>query len=176
MSLESQQKKAVVVSELRNRIASSSAVFLADYRGMTVANMTDLRKQLKKEGASVQVVKNTLTRRALAELNIEMTPLVFDGPSALINTGGDAVKVAKLIVKFAADNGDKLRVKAGVVDSSFIDAAQVVALSKLPGRDELLAKLVGTIKAPLTNLVGVLSNPLRDMVGVLQAIQDKKQG
>jgi len=175
MSLESKSLKAVVVEELRARIDASSGVFLADYRGLSVAKMTSLRKQLKKEGAQVQVVKNTLTKRAFDELGIVVDSLVLEGPSAMINTGGDSVRVAKLIVKFSADNGNALRVKAGVVDGAVFDALQVVAFSKLPSRDELIAKLIGTIKAPLTNLVGVLSNPLRNMVGVLDAIKDKKE-
>ena len=175
MSFEAKSQKAVVVGELRDRIQSSSGVFLADYRGLSVAKMTDLRKQLKKEGAQVQVVKNTLTKRAFDDLGVVVDSLVLEGPSAMINTGGDAVRVAKLIVKFSADNGNALRIKAGVVDGAVYDAVQVLAFSKLPGREELLAKLVGTIKAPLTNLVGVLSNPLRNMVGVLNAVKDKKE-
>jgi large subunit ribosomal protein L10 len=175
MSLEAKSQKAVVVNELRDRIQASSGVFLADYRGLSVAKMTSLRKQLKKEGAQVQVVKNTLTKRAFDELGVAVDPVVLEGPSALINTGGDAVTVAKLIVKFSADNGNSLRIKAGVVDGAVFDEVQVVAFSKLPSREELLAKLVGTIKAPLTNLVGVLSNPLRNIVGVLDAVKEKKE-
>lgn len=175
MSDAAKAQKAVVVDSLRSQIADSSGVFLTHYRGLSVAKMTILRKQLKKEGARVQIVKNTLTKRALDALGIQVDPLSLEGPSALINTGGDVVKVAKLLVTFSAENGDALRVKAGIVSGAVINGDQVIALSKLPSRDELIAKVIGTIKAPLTNLVGVLSNPLRDTVGVLRAIKDKKE-
>ena len=168
-------EKVEAISEIKDKVSKASVVVFADYRGLSVLQMTGLRKSLKKEGGQISVVKNTLTVRALQELGISFDEKTFEGPSALIYTEQDAVQLAKAVVKFAGDN-DNLKVKGGILQAAVLTGNQVEELAKLPSREELIARAVGAIKAPLTNLVGVVSGPLRGVVYAISSIKDKKSG
>jgi len=168
-------EKIEAVQGIKQKLSESTVVVFADYRGLSVAALTGFRKELKKDGGSLEVIKNTFAVRALQELGIQFDSETFEGPSAIIYTQSDAVQLAKAVVKFSTEN-DKLKVKGGILEAASLSENQVQALAKLPSRDELIARAVGSIKAPLTNLVGVLIGPIRGLVYAVSAIKDQKSG
>ena len=165
-------EKSKVLNSIKDKL-SSPIILFADFRGMTVGELTLLRRQIKREGGSASVYKNTLTRKALEEMNISCPGDFLKGPSLFLNAQ-DPVMLSKLLVKFCKDI-DRLKIKGGFLDKSALDEKQVVQLSSLPSRDELIAKVIGTVKAPLTRLVTSLSSPIRGLVYTLNAIKEKKQ-
>jgi large subunit ribosomal protein L10 len=142
---EKQQLVAEVADKLRN---SASTVF-TDYRGLTVSEVTELRKQLREAGIEFKVIKNTLTRRAAQETEFTELNPYLTGPTA-IAFGSDAVAPAKIIVEFAKTN-ENLKVKAGIVEGRVVDADQIKALAALPSREGLLSMLLSVLQAPMRN-------------------------
>ncbi len=167
-------QKEQLVQQIKQEVDQSTVVIFADFRGLTVGELTSLRRNVKKEGGQISVYKNTLTKRALDELNIDCPGSFLFGPSAVVHTTGDAVKMSKTLVDFAKE-AEKLTIKGGLLGKGVLDEANIKALAQLPGREELIAQVVGTIKAPLTKLVATLSSPTRGLVYVLSAIKEKKQ-
>ena len=173
MSLNLEQKKAVV-AEVSEQIAQAQAIVLAEYRGIEVGNMTKLRAEARKSGVYLRVMKNTLVRRAVdgtqfSDLANDMVgPLVFG-----IST--DPVAAAKVMSGFAKSN-DKFVIKAGALPGKVLDAKGVQALATLPSRDELLAKLLGTMQAPVATFVRTLMKYLQSLHVVLlqYAIKSKQ--
>lgn len=165
-------EKGKVLGSIKEKL-SSSIILFADFRGMTVSELTLLRREVKREGGSASVYKNTLTRKALDEMNISCPDDFLKGPSLFLS-GQDPVVLSKLLVKFTKDV-ESLKIKGGFLDKSALDERKVVQLASLPSREELIAKVVGTIKAPLTRLVSSLSSPTRGLVYTLNAIKEKKQ-
>lgn len=167
-------KKEQVVAELHEKLQRASAAILTDFKGLTVAEMTDLRNALAAEQVEYQVVKNTLMRLASQDTVASvLKPYVKDTCAVAIGYGDPAVP-AKIIKKYNKAN-EKLKIKAGALGSRILDADQVAALAELPPREELLAKLLGTLNAVPTSLVTVLSGVPRAFVGVLAAIQRKQE-
>lgn len=172
MSLNLEEKKAVV-AEVSEQISKAQAIILAEYRGLEVGNMTELRVQARKSGVYLRVLKNTLVRRAVdgtpfSGLASQMVgPLVF-GISA------DPVAVAKVLNDFAKSN-DKFVIKAGGMPNSVLDAKGVKALATMPSREELLAKLLGTMQAPVAKFVRTLNEVPTSFVRGLAAVRDQKQ-
>ncbi len=175
MAVNVRPEKVRAVESIKATFDEASVVLFADFRGLNGSSLTGLRKAIKKDGGRLEVIKNTFAVRALQELGIAFDTKTFEGPSAIIYSSSDAVQLAKAVVKFSIDN-DKLKVKGGLFQRSVLSQDDVEALSKLPSREELLSRLVGSIKAPLTNLVGVLTGPLRGLVYVVSAIKDQKSG
>jgi large subunit ribosomal protein L10 len=167
-------QKEQLVEKIKQEVDASSVVIFADFRGLTVTELTSLRRAVKKEGGQISVYKNTLTKRALDELNISCPGPFLFGPSAVVHTTGDVVKMSKALVDFAKE-ADKLAIKGGILGKDAVDEANIKALAQLPSREELISKVIGTIKAPITNLVTALSSPTRGLVYVLSAIKEKKQ-
>jgi large subunit ribosomal protein L10 len=166
-------QKEQVVAELREKLQRSSATILTDFKGMTVTEMTELRDALAAEHVEYQVVKNTLMRLASRDTGAALLEPAIKGTCAIAIGYGDPSTPAKIIKKFNKTN-EKLKIKAGALGLRLLDANQVVALAELPPRDELLAKLLGTLNAVPTSLVNVLSGVPRAFVGVLAAIQRQK--
>jgi large subunit ribosomal protein L10 len=164
------QEKERVVADLTERLKGSQALFVADYRGLTMPQIDGLRGELLKHGARFAVVKNTLTRRAAEEAGVEALLALLEGPSAIafLESEGDPVAVAKAIGD-AARSTRILTVRGGVLQGRAITADDVESLSKLPAAEVLQAQLVGVLAAPLTQIVGIFSAPLRDIVGVIDA-------
>jgi large subunit ribosomal protein L10 len=146
MSLNIEQKKAVV-AEVTEQFKDAQAALVAEYRGLTVAQMTDLRSKARKSDIYLRVVKNTLARRAIQGSEFECMKDQFTGPLALA-ISKDPVAVAKMLSEFAKDN-DKLKIRAGAMSGKLMSIEQVQALAKLPSREQLLAILAGTMQAPL---------------------------
>ncbi len=169
-------KKVAVVAELREALGHSKGVLLTNYRGLTVAEITSLRRKLREVGAEYHVTKNTLLVRAFGEVPPGLEAYL-QGPTAIAVCRNDPVPAAKVLLDSFRDlRKPDVTVKAGYVDGRVLDGDQVVALSKLPPRTVILGQAVGTIQAPLSNFVGTLSGVLSEFVRTLQAQVDKLQG
>ena len=168
------QKKEQVVAELHDKLKRASATILTDFKGMTVAEMDQLRDALAAEKIEYQVVKNTLLRLASQDTDAAaLKPLLKDTNAVAIGYLDPSVP-AKILKKFNKSN-EKLKIKGGSLGSRLLDFNQVSALAELPSREELLAKLLGTLNAVPTSLVTVLSGVPRAFVSVLAVIKDKKE-
>ena len=162
--------KERLVAELTERLRSAETLIVADYRGLTVTEIGDLRGKLLEHGASFSVVKNTLTRRAAEAAGAKDLLALLDGPTAIafLESDGDPVAVAKAL-EDAATKTKVLVVRGGLVDGAEIGADDVKKLAKLPPTDVLRAQLVGALAGSLTAVVGLFAAPMRELVGVIDA-------
>src|SRR5688572_11936490 len=171
--------KERVVAELTERLRTSETLIVADYRGLTNAEIDGLRSKLLEHGARFAVVKNTLTRRAAEAAGADALLALLDGPSAIafVESGGDSVAVAKAL-RDAATSTKVLAIRGGVLEGKSLTADEVDTLAKLPPVDVIRAQLVGVIVSPLTTVIGLFTAPLRDLVGLIDARieQLKEQG
>jgi large subunit ribosomal protein L10 len=166
-------EKEQLVQVLHDELGKSQAVFVTDYMGLTVERITKLRREIKGVGGSYQVVKNTLLRRATEGTPAKGIEQFFVGPTAIAIAKTDAVAVAKALVNFAKDN-EKFEIQAGMLGNRAITASDIQELSKMPPREVLLARMLGSLNAPVSNFVGVLSAIVSQLVYVLKAIENKK--
>ncbi len=167
------EEKAQVIERLAAKLRVGSAV-LVDYQGMDVARTTDLRRRSRELGVEFVVAKNTLAKRAANEAGVEGLQEFLSGPTALAFSE-DPVASAKLMAEFA-DQVETFDLKGGVLDGGrILDEADVVALSKLPSREQLIAQIVGGISSPLTGFVTVLNNTVQGLVVALGQIAEQKQ-
>ena len=163
-------EKEQVVAELVERLRSTESLIVADYRGLTNSQLADLRARLRSSGAQLQVVKNTLTRRAAATAGTESLLALLEGPTAIafVETDGDPVAVAKALSDTAKDT-KILSLRGGMLSGRSISGDQIEELAKLPAPEVVKSQLVGVIVAPLTQLAGLLAAPIRDLVGLIDA-------
>ena len=166
-------KKAEVVEELQGVFAESGSVVVAHYSGLTVANLSDLRKRASAAGVSFKVAKNRLAMRALQGTPIEGISPLFKGPTG-IAFSKDPVAAAKVMTAYAKDNA-KLVVLGGSVGAQALDAKGVEALATLPSLDELRGKLIGLIQAPATKIAGVIAAPASQLARVISAYSKKDE-
>jgi large subunit ribosomal protein L10 len=161
--------KERLVAELTDQLRETGTLLVADYRGLTVTEIDDLRTELLQHGARFRVVKNTLTRRAAEAAGTEVLPTLVDGPTAIafLESGGDPVAVAKAL-REVARSGRVLVIRGGILDGVAITAEDVEELAKLPPADVLRGQLVGALAGPL-QVVGLFAAPMREFVGVLDA-------
>ncbi len=148
--------KQPIVAAIAEDVKDAASVVLVDYRGLTVAQDTELRKQLREAGIIYKVCKNTMMKRAFEGTDFAGLNEYLEGPSAIAISKDDATAPARIICKFAKD-ADKLEVKAGVVEGTVYDVAGIQELSKIPSREELLSKFLGSIQSPITNFARVLN-------------------
>jgi len=167
------EKKKQVVDDLKEKFATTKVVIVTDYKGLNVAQMTELRRKLSEANVDYKVVKNTLLKRASEGTDANLLTDVFQGPSGIALSYDDPVAPAKVLTQFAKDN-NKLEIKAGVMDGQLLDLNAITALSKLPSREELLAQVLSAMNAVPTGLVRALADVPRRMVNVLNAIKDQK--
>ncbi len=165
-------EKAAVIDEIGAKVAAAGVVIVAEYRGLGVGAITNLRKQARSQGVVLRVLKNTLARRAVAGTPFEGLTSHLVGP-LLYGIADDPVACAKVLNDFAKSN-DKLVLKAGAMPNFVMDAAAVKALASLPSRDELLAKLLGTMQAPVATFVRTLNEVPGRFVRTLAAIEKQK--
>ena len=170
------QNKQQVVAEMHEKLAKANAVFLADFRGMTVEKATTLRNELRSVNVEYKVVKNTLLELASAYTAAALLIPYFKGPTAVAMTSSDPVAAAKVLAKYAKDQQAAFKLKGGVLSGKSISAADVQALSELPSREVLIARMLGSMNAPATNFVGVLAAVPGSFVRALDAIRQQKQG
>lgn len=157
-------EKQAVVAEVTTKMRESSCTVVADYRGLNVAQVTELRKQLREAGVEFSVIKNTLLRRATAQAELTDLDEFLTGPSAIAFGGEDVVAPAKILSQFAKKN-DNLKIKAGIVEGRVVGADQIQALADLPSREGLLSMLLSVLQAPM-----------RNMALAVKAVADKQEG
>ncbi|MBM7663374.1 large subunit ribosomal protein L10 [Bacillus mesophilus] len=143
--------KKQTVTEIADKLRESKSTIVVDYRGLTVAQVTELRKQLREAGIDFKVYKNTLTRRATEEVGLGGLNEYLTGPNAIAFGSDDVVAPAKIINEFAKKN-DKLEIKAGVIEGNIASLEDVKALAELPSREGLLSMLLSVLQAPIRNL------------------------
>lgn len=160
-------EKKELIENLNKSIAASSVVLVAHYKGLTVAEITDLRVKVRNAGAGFKVTKNKLTQRALAGTKFEQISALFVGPTAIAYSS-DPVTVAKVIAEFAKVN-EKFVMLGGAFGETLLDANGIVTLSKLPSLDELRAKIIGLISAPAQRIATVLQAPAAQIARVIGA-------
>ena len=162
--------KERIVKELAERLQRSAALLVADYRGLTVTEIDELRTRLLEHGARFTVVKNTLTRRAIEQAGIQPLLELIDGPTAIafIQPDGDPVAAAKVLSDTARTN-DVLVIRGGVMEGAAISEGDVRNLATLPPTDVLRGQLASAVAAPLTTIVAVFTAPLRDLLNVIDA-------
>ena len=168
-------KKEATIEELSERIAGTKNLFFTNYAGLTVEEITKLRNELRKDGSTYGVVKNTLFKRAASDELASQLDAILAGPTGVVFAGDDPVAPAKALKTFS-DQTKPVGVKAAYIDGKLVDAAQVQALAALPPKQELLARLVGSLSSPISGLVRVLSGNQSGLVRVLNAIAEKKSG
>ena len=170
------QAKRETIDSLVGLLNKSNAVFITEYRGLTVKKISDCRKRIREAGGAMKVCKNTLMRIAFTEAGITHAPEFDSGPNGYVLSYGDVASVAKAIRDFSKEKGNEaLIVKAAVLEGKILSKEQVFALADLPSKEVLIAQVVGTIAAPLRGLVTVLSGPARGLVTCLSQIKDKKE-
>ena len=169
-------QKATAVAEIAEQIKESEAVFAIDYRGITVAQVAELRGKLRETDATFRVVKNTLTERAADQADAEALKSLLEGPTALTFVRGDAAAAAKVIADFQkSTGGELLPFKGGIMDGAAFDAAQITAISKLPSRQVLYGQLVGIVASPITGLARSLNGLVSGLAIALGGVLEKKE-
>ncbi len=166
-------EKAAEIESLKSRFSKSLFTILADYKGLSVASMTDLRRRLRKGNTSLKVVKNRLAKIAVQGTPSEVLSAHFVGTTALATSAAEPAETAKALTSFAKEN-ERFKIKIALLDGQTLTLKELNALANLPSRDVLLAKMLGSLNAPATNLVSVLIEIPRQLVTVLTAIKDQK--
>src|SRR5205807_6999589 len=167
--------KVALVNEVRERLSSSDAAILTEYRGLNVAEMARLRRALREAGGNYKIYKNSLARFAVRELGLEELEAMLLGPTAIAFVDGDAAAVAKALRDFSRTN-PALVIKGGVLGTTVLSAADAGALAELPSRDQLLAQLAGAMAAPLQQLAGLMPALPRNFAYGVRALADKQGG
>ncbi|MGG4606044.1 50S ribosomal protein L10 [Paenalcaligenes sp. Me131] len=172
MSLN-REEKAVVIEDVAAQVAQAQSIIIAEYRGLDVASVTVLRKKARESGVYLRVLKNTLVRRALVDTSFEDMSSQLVGP-LMYAISADPVAAAKVMSDFAKTN-DALVIKGGAMPNSLLDVNGVKALATMPSREELLAKLLGTMQAPVTQFVRTLNEVPTKFARALAAVRDQKE-
>ena len=167
------EAKKLVVEEITSKIKASKAVVFVDYNKLTVAEVSELRNKCREAGCEYKVYKNTLVRKAFNNLGFNQFDETLNGPTA-IAFSADEITAAKLMSKAAKDYDTKIVVKCGFVDNAYVDKKGVEALATMPSREELVAKMLGSMQAPLSNFAGVLNNLVSCIVRVLARVAENK--
>ncbi|MBO5328873.1 MAG: 50S ribosomal protein L10 [Clostridia bacterium] len=167
------EAKKVVVEEIVNKIKASKSVVFVDYNKLTVAEVSAIRSKCRKANCEYKVYKNTLVRKAFNELGYNQFDADLNGPTA-VAFGADETAAAKAMVEAAKDYNEKIVVKSAFVDNQYVDKAGVKALATMPSKEELIAKMLGSMQAPIANFAGVLSNLMGGIVRVLNGIAQSK--
>ena len=167
------EAKKVVVEDIKERIQNAKSVVLVKFNGLSVAEDTELRREFRKNNVEYKVLKNTLIKRAFNDLGITDFDEDLNGPTS-VAFGSDETGASKVIVEAAKKYQDKVSVKSAFVEGGKVDVEGVKALAAMPSKEELIAKMLGSMQAPLSNFVGVLSAMPRSLVIALNAIAEQK--
>ena len=169
-------EKETVIAEVAEKVSRASALYFTDFSGLTVAEASELRREFRKSGIEYKVVKNTLLDLASRDTDKASLAPYYAGPTAVAFSYDDPVAAAKVLSKFAKTQPNTFKLKAGVLTGKAMSVADIQALADLPSREVLLAKLLGTINAPVANFVGVLAAVPGSFVRALNAIKVQKEG
>jgi large subunit ribosomal protein L10 len=171
--MQTRQQKEQLVKDLAEKIKNSKATVFSDFKGLNMKDMTVLRGELREKGVDFQVLKKTLLSIALKDAGIEVDVKKLEGQIAVAVSSNDEVEAAKIIAKLAKTN-ENLKIVGGLLGKEVLNDEEVKALAKLPSKEELLSKLVGTLNAPISGFVNVMAGNLRGLVQVLKAIGEQK--
>lgn len=174
MKPEKLQLKQEVVKEVADKFEKAQSVIVIDYRGLTVEEVSKLRTDCRNAGVEYKVIKNNILKRAADSLNYQDMDDLFKGPTAVAFGFEDAVAPAKILSKFLKDT-KKTEIKGGLLEGEVLDANGVERLATLPSKEELIAKMLGSMNAPITNFVGTLTAIPASFVRVLNAIRESKE-
>ncbi|HQF43132.1 MAG TPA: 50S ribosomal protein L10 [Ignavibacteriaceae bacterium] len=167
-------EKAEIIAEAKELIQNSTAVFLTDYSNISVADITELRNQFRKDGVKYKVFKNTLFKRALAESGkFEKLAEHLEGMTGFAFASTNPVAPAKIIKKFN-DTSQKFALKACYIETQYYDGSKLNQLASLPSKDELIAGIIGSLNSPASGIVGSISAVIRDLVSVIDEVSKKK--
>ena len=170
------EQKTETVNDLSQRMASAKSIVLADFPGLDVASVTQLRRSLRGASVDYRVVKNRLAKLAASDAGLSSLEEFFNGPTAMAFALDDPLEPVRVLQKFV-DTGGSLAIKSGFMDGQVLSPEQVKDLASLPSKDELVGKLIGAGQAPMYGLVGVFNSLLRNLAGVVSAIEEaKRQG
>ncbi len=167
-------EKQEAVAQIAGKLSSAKSVFLADYSGLTVQAITLLRRNLRKSNVEFQVSKNSLARLAAQQVGYKDLVPHLEGPTALAYGMGDPAAPAKVITEFLKSN-DKPKIKAIIFEGKFFEAKSVEDIAKLPSREQLLSRLLGSLNSPMTGLASSLSGIIRKLAYALNAVADSKK-
>lgn len=167
------EAKKLVVEEIKEKIRNSKSVVFVDYKGLTVAEVSALRNKFREAGSEYKVYKNTLLRKAFNDMGVKDFDEALNGPTA-VAFSPDETGAAKIFAEAAKSMPEKIIPKCAFVDNSYVDAKGVAELAAMPSKEELIAKMLGSMQAPIANFAGVLSALLRGVVVALNAIAEKK--
>ncbi|MEA1996879.1 MAG: 50S ribosomal protein L10 [Gemmatimonadota bacterium] len=168
------KEKTAVVDELRKKLEAAKSLFLTDFTGVNVKDISSLRNSFREASIEYLVAKNTLIKRAVADTPLDQLNPFLTGPTSLVISGDDGVEAAKIITRFVKDK-HSFEVKVGVISEHLVDSGQVKNIAALPAREVLLAQLLGTINAPVANLVFILNETAGRVVRVLGQVRDARQ-
>jgi len=167
-------QKQTEIEALKGSLSPAQGLFVMDFTGLTVAEVTELRRKVKEANGSYRVVKNTLARIAIADSSNQALGQLLDGPAAVAYTNGDSVALAKTLAEFCKGH-EKLRFRGGLVEGQLLDAQQAKQIASLPTKQELVAKLLYLLQSPLRRLVVALSWPTRSLAVTLKQVADTKE-
>jgi large subunit ribosomal protein L10 len=166
--------KAALVEDLRKKLTSAQSIFLTDFTGINVKDISELRKSFRESSVEYLVAKNTLIKRAVADTPLDQLEPYLVGPTALVLTEDDGINAAKIITRFAKEH-EMFSVKAGMMSEKVVDPGQVKSIASLPSREVILARLLGILNSPITGLVCILNGTVSRAVRVLSRVAETKQ-
>jgi large subunit ribosomal protein L10 len=166
-------EKQRLVAEIKDRLSSTGGLIMADYRGLSVKEMRTLRTSMREAGAEVTVYKNSLTQIAMRELELPNMDEFLEGPTAFVFTPEDPVASAKALLAFGKEH-KVFAFKGGLIDGQVVSADEIKTIASLPSRDELIAKLMGTMLNPLRNFMAMANAPAGAFARAVQAVADQK--
>ncbi len=169
------EEKQAFIAEMRDRLSSTEAIFLTDFTGLDVQAMTSLRREVKKVDGEFLVVKNRLLRRAMAETDMPDVSSYLVGPTGVVFGDETVVAAARAVVDFAKENDDKPALKVGVLETSVLKPEDIVQVSRLPSREELLSQVAGALGGPLSAFVAALGGKTQEMAGLIDALRQAKE-
>tara|TARA_B100000214_G_scaffold373892_1_gene355254 strand:+ start:540 stop:1133 length:594 start_codon:yes stop_codon:yes gene_type:complete len=169
------EKGKALVAEMSEIFSNSSLIIAAEYRGIDVTQMTALRQQLRSKGARFKVIKNTFARIAADESGKSSLKDVMNGPIGFVVSDSDPAEAAKALVKYASENDLPINILGGMLDADLLDQSKIKSLATLPSKEELLSKMMGSMKSPVSGIVMVMNGPIRSLVNVLQRHVENNQ-
>lgn len=175
MEEQNVHKKQPIVDEIKEQIQNAQSVVVVEYTGLTVQEVTQLRNDYRNAGVDYKVYKNTMVNLALKDLGYEGYEEILNGPNAFVFSNEDMVQGPKITDKFSAQHEAKFNIKAGFMDGNVMTADEVVQLSKLPSKEELLAQVLRALQGPISGLANVCQGTIRSAVYALNAVKEKKQ-
>ena len=170
---KTREQKEAMFADLKGKFKGYKTIVFAGYHGIGVSELNKLRKESRAQNADYMVAKKTLSKKAFDSLDIQVPIEEYPGSFSFLGSIEDEIAPAKIIADFQKDH-EPLEILGGVMDGEYVDASRIVALSKLPSKEELLAKVVGSMNSPISGFVNVLAGNMRGLVNVLNAVKDTK--